>query len=384
MSYPVEGIRVLDLSQAVSGPYVGRILADLGADVVKVEWDRGDITNAFGLKTRGRSGLFTQMNVGKRGISIDRGKLEGADLLRRLAGRADVVIENFRPGVLDRAELGYETLSSRNKGLVLLSISGFGRGSPESQRRAYAPVVHAESGLLARQAEFDGRPVTDLCFALADTLAALHGTIAILAALSLRQQTGIGQHIDLSMLEAMVASDDYTHHAIDGVSDIYAPRGQVWDAPGGPIMIAADPKTLWAKFSAHVGAEDPAPMGADLEVKVKARSAAIGSWVSSFASRTQLIAALEEADLAWANIRTTQTLLESPTLKAAEVVAQVADGEGGHRGVIKMPYRFSGAECDVRRAAPMRGEHNRDVLQEWLGMAPGEIERLEADGSLLR
>src|SRR5438093_2163169 len=121
MTFPMEGLRVLDLSQAVSGPYAARVLADLGADVVKVEWPRGDITNVFGRKIGGVSGLFTQMNANKRGVAIDLSSPAGVELVLQLAAAADVVIENFRPGVLDRAGLGYDALAARNPRLVLLS-----------------------------------------------------------------------------------------------------------------------------------------------------------------------------------------------------------------------------------------------------------------------
>lgn len=199
MVAPYEGLRVLDLSQAIAGPYVGRVLADLGADVVKVEWPRGDVSDVFGRRIGGRSGLYTQMNAGKRGVTADLASAGGRELLRRLADRADVVVENFRTGVLERAGLGYRDLSATNPGVVVLSISGFGATSPERDRQAYAPVIHAESGLLARQSQLDGRPVTDVALALADTLAGLHGAVAVLAALALRRDTGAGQHIDLSM-----------------------------------------------------------------------------------------------------------------------------------------------------------------------------------------
>jgi CoA:oxalate CoA-transferase len=382
VALPIEGLRVLDLSQAVSGPYAGRILADLGADVVKVEWPRGDVTNVFGRRIAGRSGLFTQMNASKRGVGVDLSVPEGVQLVRELADRADVVVENFRPGVLARAGLDYTALSSRNPRLVMLSISGFGQKSPESTRQAYAPVIHAESGLLARQAMLDDRAPADIGLALGDTVAALHGTVAVLAALLLRQSTGRGQHIDLSMLEAMVASDDYVHNSIDGMFDLYAHRGKIWPAPGGPIMIAADPKTLWMRLAAHTEMRDPSPTGADLEAKIAARARAVSAWVRSFSNRAQLIAELEAANLAWADLRTTDTVLASPTLEAAQVVAYVDDHAGGRRGVVRMPYRFSDAECKVRGPAPMRGQHNQEVLADWTGLSRHQIEALEKSRAL--
>jgi len=382
MTLPMQDIRVLDLARAVSGPYVGRALCDLGADVVKVEWPGGDVSNAFGLHRAGRSGLYTQMNAGKRSVAIDHRVESGAHLVRRLAENVDVVVENFRPGVLEASGLGYRQLSEQNRGLIMLSISGFGQTGPEAQRRAFAPVIHAESGLLGRQAEVDSRSVTDLCLALADTLSGLHGTVAVLAALHARAQTGAGQHIDLSMLDAMIASDDYAHNAIDEIYDIYPARGEVWDAPGGPIMVAADSKTLWVKFSRHTGAEDADP-AASAEVKRDARLAAFGAWLQSFDDRDVLLAQLDAADLPWADVRTTSTLLDSPTLVERDVFTFVDDHAGGQRGVVRMPYRFSDAECGVRGPSPLPGEHNASVLQDWLGLDASEIEALAASGALL-
>jgi CoA:oxalate CoA-transferase len=321
------------------------------------------------------------MNASKRGIAVDRMVADGAELIRRLAAVADIVIENFRPGVLDRADLGYDALASTNPGLVMLSISGFGRTGPESQRQAYAPVVHAESGLVARQASLDGRTPTDLALALADSLAALHGTVAILAALLLRSRTGAGQHIDLSMLDAMVATDDYTHNAIDEVYDIYPPRGDMWPAAGGPIMVAADPKTMWVRMTKHTGMPDPAP-DADLATKIAARSTAIAAWIASFDDRAALMEELVAADLPWADVRTTETILESPSLIDREVLAQVDDGEGGQRGVVRMPYRFSAADCDVRGAAPTPGRDSDAVLRDWLHLPAEDIASLRSSGAL--
>ena len=379
----MAGIRVLDLAQAVSGPFAGRILGDLGADVVKVEWPRGDITNLFGKRVAGTAGLFLQMNAGKRGISVDLADAGGVELLRRLTERADVVIENFRPGVLDRAGLGYEALVATNPGLVMLSISGFGKDSPEAQRQAYAPVLHAESGLLDRQAVADGRAPADTTLALADTLAALHGTIAVLAALRLRDTTGQGQHIDLGMLQAMVASDDYTHNSIDKVAEIYPPRGDIWEAAGGPILVAADPKTIWVRVRDHTGVSDPAPADTTLPEKIAARTAVVASWIASFEDRAMLIAELAAAGLPWADLRTKDSLLDSPTLRAYDSVKTV-DAPGGPRGVIRMPYRFSNASADVSGPSPTRGQHNGRVLADWLGLTGDEAAVLVDEGVLLQ
>jgi crotonobetainyl-CoA:carnitine CoA-transferase CaiB-like acyl-CoA transferase len=207
---PLDGLRVLDLSRAVSGPFAGRILADLGADVVRAELPGTDVTQAFGKVIRGRSGLYSHVNAGKRSIVLDLQQPGDVTRLLDLAAACDVVVENFRPGVLDRFGAGWAALSAVNPRLVMLSISGFGREGEDAGRAAYAPVIHAEAGLIGRQADITGDPPADIAFAVADALAGLHGTIAILAALRLRDRTRTGQHIDLSMLEAMLATDDYT------------------------------------------------------------------------------------------------------------------------------------------------------------------------------
>lgn len=383
-SAPLRDLKVLDLSQAVSGPFAGRILADLGADVVKVEWSNGDVANYFGEVRGGVSGLFSHMNAGKRGIAVDLVHPLGKTIVRRLASHADVVIENFRPGVLDRAGVGYNELSALNQRLVMLSISGFGQRGPESGRMAFAPVIHAESGLLSRQAEFDqSAHIPDIAFNVGDVLAGVHGAVAILAALHARRRSGRGQHIDMSMLEAMVASDDYVHYALDESRQALPQRGEVWDAPGGPLMIAADRKLLWVRLRDYLGQDNAAiERNCSVDEGIASRKSRIANWIKSFDSRDGLIAALEAAGLAWADVRTPSDVLSSPTLMALGSVVDVPDASGVSRRVIRMPYHLSASECGVRGSAPVGGEHANEVLKEWLWLGPNEVARLEADGAL--
>lgn len=379
---PLDGVRALDLSRALSGPYVGRILSDLGADVVKVEVAGTDITQVFGPRSHGHSGLYVQQNSGKRNVSIDLTAPGGADLVTRMAGAADVVIENFRPGIVDRLGVGWSALSSANRSLVMLSVSGFGQWGPESQRQAYAPVVHAESGLLGRQAEVDGAPPNDIVMAMADSVTALHGAVAVLAAVRHAERTGVGQHIDLSMLESMLATDDYVHYSLEGTYPVWPARGRVYDAPGGPLLISGDPKYLWSRLAAHAGLPD-ADRSAGSEAKFAARMSAIEAWVASFTDRAELVSELEAAGLAWAELRTPATVMDSPTVIARQVVAHVDDRDGGTRPVIRMPYRFSSARSEPRGGAAHVGEHNDEVLGQWLGLEPDEIGHLIDDGTLV-
>jgi CoA:oxalate CoA-transferase len=372
---PLPAWRVLDMSQAISGPYAARILADLGADVVRVEGPRTDVTEYFGVVRDGRAGMYAQMNTGKRSVGVDLAVAGATGLVTDLAQRADVLIENFRPGVMERLGLGYGQLSGANPALVMLSISGFGSAGPDSQRRALAPVIHAESGLLARQAELDERPPTDLPLALADTLTALHATVALLAALHKRTATGLGQHIDLSMLAAIAATDDHAHALLDGTGEAYSSRGTIWQAPGGPLLIAAPPKHAWSMLSRAGLVSDPAPPGTDLATKVRLRQQAIQDWISGFGDRASLLAALESAGVAWGDVR------DSADVFAGGVHS--VSVPGSERRVTGLPYHFSAAQAVIRRRAPRRGEHNAEVLAEWLGLDQATAEGLAARGVLI-
>lgn len=382
METPLASVRVLDLSRVLSGPFAGRMLSDLGADVVKVEPPEGDITRGWGDIRNGLSGYYTQQNAGKRNLCVDLEADGATELLLRLASRADIMIENFRPGVLDHHGLDWEALQERNPGLILLSISGFGKASPEAERPAYAPVLHAEAGFVARQAHFDGAAPTDPVLSIADTNAGLHGLVGILAALWMRERTGRGQHIDIAMLDAMLATDDYAHFALDEFPTTRG-GGEVWDAPGGPIMITGDFRAIWRLLVRRLAVVDPTPAGASLEQKIRLRRAAAADFYLSFPDRGSLTAALDSVNLAWGDVRSTGAAFASPTAVARGTVAAVDDRGGATRPVVESPYRFSGARSGVTRGAGYRGEHNRTVLAEWLEAPRGEINQLEEAGVLL-
>ncbi len=358
------------------------MLSDLGADVVKVEPPEGDITRGWGAVRHALSGYYTQQNAGKRTLCVDLDAPGGSDLLLRLAERADILIENFRPGVLDRHGLGWESLRAVNPGLILLSISGFGQSSPEAKRPAYAPVLHAEAGIVARQAHFDAAPPTDPVLSIADTNAGLHGLVGILAALWMRERTGHGQHVDIGMLDAMLATDDYAHFALDEIPVIRG-GGEIWEAPGGPIMITGDFRAIWRVLVRRLGVVDPTPPGASLPEKIRLRRRASAEFYLSFPDRASLVAVLDSANLAWGDVRPTEDAFTSPSAKARGIVAAVDDRGGGTRPVVESPYRFSAADSGVRGGASYRGEHNREVLAEWLGASRDEIAELEEAGVLL-
>ena len=375
MTYPLSGLKVIDMSRVLAGPFAGRMLADLGADVVKIEPPEGDVTRLWGKVISGVSGYFHQQNVSKRGMCIDLSGDRGAALVKRLTAGADILIENFRPGVMNRLGLGFDTLSAVKPDLIMLSISGFGQDSPESRRAAYAPVVHAELGFLHRQAEDAGAYPVDLTLSVADTNASLHGLVAVLSALHLRTKTGVGQHIDMAMVDASVVTDDRLHYQLEA-SHARRPQGnEVWDTAGGQMILAGDLRFLWKQLTDHFDVPDPSPEGATLDDKIRCRHEALQQFLKETCrDRDAVIAALAKMNVAWGDVRTSRTLREQPTVRHRQSVIDVTDAEGNERPVTASPYRFSAARAGVQSPAPRKGEHNAAVLEDWLGMTAAEVD----------
>lgn len=382
-TYPLEGIKVLDFSRVLAGPFAGRMLADLGADVVKIEPPDGDSTRLWGKVVGGISGYYSLVNAGKRNISIDL-RAEGApELVFALSRKADVVLENFRPDVMDRLGIGYEKLSAINPRLIMLSISGFGRKGPESHRPAYAPIVHAELGLIARAAR-GGAVKRDLPLSVSDTNAGLHGLVALLSALLMRQRTGRGQHIDIAMIDATLATDDQLHFEMEDAEATRNLPPDIWETGPGAILVSADFRYLWRLLTAEFGVADLSYPGMDLDAKIAARRSAVDAFMRTLTSWEAVEAAMAKMNLAWGRVRTGASLREQPTIAARGSFADIDDRAGGVRPIAQSPYRFSDAASGVRGPAPHRGEHNAEVLKEWLGASREDTANLLAAGVLTR
>jgi CoA:oxalate CoA-transferase len=382
MRQPLAGIRVLDLSRVVSGPVVGRIFADMGADVVKVESPEGDITRLWGANIHGVPGFFLQQNAGKRGVCVDLRQPQAANVVLDLAEQADVLIENFRGGVMDRLGIGWPVLRSRNPRLVMLSITGFGQMGPEAHRPAYASIIQAESGLVARLAEADDRRPTDFITSIADYNSGLHGTIATLAAVLQARVTGVGDHIDLAMLDAMMATDDYLHHALDNApmtrlgGEYYQTSDGLWTIVSGPI------NHVFRTIAASVGLADPAHAEDSATEKIQARRSALQTWAAGLTSRADLCAVLDDLSLPWGALKRPSEAALSPTVTHRRSIGSVADSPQTTRPVVQMPYRFAGSSTGVAHRSPHLGEHNDDVLSQWLGYSGDTISSLTRDGVL--
>ncbi|MDD9964132.1 MAG: CoA transferase [Gammaproteobacteria bacterium] len=381
--YPLAHLKVLDFSRVLAGPFAGRLLCDLGADVVKVEPPDGDVTRLWGRVVAHLPGFYHQQNAGKRDICIDLRTDGGRQLAIELAAKADILIENFRPDVMPRLGLGYEALRAVNPRLVMLSISGFGQGGPESHRPAYAPIIHAEAGLLARQARRGRIPYRDLPLSVADTNASLHGLVGLLAAIIARQQTGVGQHIDLAMIDATVATDDQLHYDLED-SEATAPlTSETWESGAGWILVSADFRYLWRILVNEFDLIDPTHKTMPLAEKIRLRRECMQAFFAGLESWEAVEAAMARVNIAWGRVREPADLPEQPTLANRGLIRSMDDRAGGQRPVVQAPWRFSNAKHGVRGPAPHRGEHNAAVLADWLGRSATEAEALTAAGILL-
>ncbi len=384
MEYPLANLRVLDFSRVLAGPFAGRMLADLGADVVKIEPPDGDVTRLWGKIVANIPGYYHQQNAGKRNICIDL-RAEGArDLVLDLVRRADILIENYRPDVMARLGLGYDVLAAANPRLIMLSISGFGRGGPESHRPAYAPIVHAEAGLMDRQARRGSIPPRDLPLSVADTNASLHGLVALLAAVILRERTGKGQHIDIAMIDATIATDDQVHYDLEDSEDTGPLRNDVWQTGAGPVLVSADFRHLWRRLTSEIGVHDPTHADMPLDEKIATRREIVRQFMAALATWDDVETSMARMGIAWGQVRQAHTLPMQPTVAHRAAIVEIDDRAGGTRPITQSPYRFSDAKSGVRGPAPHRGEHNHEVLEEWLSLAPEAVDALIAHGVVQR
>jgi len=374
--YPLANLKVLDFSRVLAGPFAGRMLSDLGADVVKVEPPDGDVTRLWGKIVGGVPGYFHQQNAGKRNISIDLRAPGARDLVLDLVRQADILIENYRPDVMPRLGFGYDVLKAINPRLIMLSISGFGANGPESKRPAYAPIVHAEVGLLARAVRRDKLPARELPLSVADTNASLHGLIGVLSAVILRERTGLGQHIDMAMVDATLVTDDQIHYELEDSESTMGLPNEVWQTGVGQILVSSDIRLLWRLMTTKLGVPDPTSSDMNFDTKVATRRKVIEDYLAALETWAEVESVMDRMNTAWGQVRPGADLREQPTLKHRGSIVEIDDRAGGTRPIPQSPYRFSDAKSGVRGPAPHLGEHNAQVLSDWLGFSAASVRTL--------
>jgi crotonobetainyl-CoA:carnitine CoA-transferase CaiB-like acyl-CoA transferase len=394
-SGPLAGVRVLDLSRILSGPFATMIFADLGADVIKLEnTTTGDDTREWAPPYQGdQSAYFLSVNRNKRGVAVDLKTEQGRDIALRLAERADVVMENFRPGTADRLGLGYEQLSTVNPGLIYASISGFGQTGPYAAEPGYDAIAQALGGLMSVTGEADGEPVR-VGNSVADLGAAMWAAIGILAALHSRHATGRGEWIDISLLDGQIASLTYLAGGYFASGDVPRRYGsahpsivpyQAMRTRDGHLMVAVGNDALWRRFAPLVGLAELVddPRFATNPQRVANRTELIERIETALASKgsAEWAAELARAGIPAGAINSIDAALAHPQVQWRDMVLTTEHPTAGTLRMAGSPIKLSRYTATVRRPPPTLGEHTDEVLGE-LGYSAADIAAMRDDGAV--
>ena len=380
----LEGIRVLDVTQVMAGPFCAMQLCDMGADVIKVEPPEGDPTRRMGARTGSDSAGFAALNRGKRAIVLDLKSAAGRRAFQTLVARADILIENFRPGVMRQLGLDYDALSAENPRLVYASISGYGQTGPDAARGGFDLIAQGVSGLMSVTGEPGGAPVK--CgVPLTDLGAALFALAAILAALHHRDRTGRGQHIDTSLVEAGLAlsvweaaeyfTEGVTPRPLGSAHRFLAPYQAVRCADGH-ITIGAGTDRLFIDLCALLDHPEWATMPefAEPSARVRNRSALIDriEAITSTNTKAHWLAKLEAHGIPCGPINTYADAFGDPQIRARQMVVEIDHPSLGALRTLGSPIKMSETPPRVSRHVPRLGEHTREVLRE-AGLTDEEI-----------
>lgn len=395
---PLAGVRVVELSMFMAGPTAGIMLADLGADVIKVERvPDGDDTRRFRPpEICGEAAAFMMMNRNKRGIAVDAKSPDGLALLRSLCASADIMIENFRPGTLDRLGLGYSELSALNPKLVYGTISGYGLTGPESSRPGLDLIAQAFSGLMSITGEGPGRPPVKVGAPVSDTTAGMLLALGVTAAYAHAQKTGHGQHVDTSLIEAAI-SHTYWQSAMSlATGETPAPMGsahplsapyQAFECSDGWLVVGAPNDLNFRRIVEALGlsglAEDHRFLtNADRKANLEALVALMAPAFAPL-PRADALSRLEAAGVPCGPVNTVPEMLAHEQTRAREMVTRVTHPRAGEVDTIGCAIKFSKTPSRVARPAPLLGADNDDVARE-LGYGPSEIADLYSSGALRR
>jgi formyl-CoA transferase len=390
---PLSGVRVLDLTRVVAGPYCSMFLGDLGAEVVKIEQPgAGDDTRGWGPPfAGGESAYYLCINRNKQSLTLDLKSKRAVELLRQLVKAADVIIENFRPGTMERLGLGEKELREINPRLIYASLTGFGADGPMSDWPGYDLIVQAWGGLMSITGTPDGEPVK-VGVAIIDLVAGLMLGKAITAALFAREKIGVGQRIDTSLLEAEVAS-------LINVGSNYLIGGKVptrwgnahpnivpyqnFQTADGYLVIGVASEVIWKRFCEAIGQRDLINDSrfADNSKRVENRSELIALLSETFLQRRNdaWFKLLTDAEVPCAPVQTIDQVFQAPQVLQRDMLIEVDHPTAGKVRIAGIPVKFSVTPAAVRLPPPLLGQHNETILKSWLGLSADSIDELKKE-----
>lgn len=390
---PLQGIKVVEISVAMAGPYCGMMLADYGADVVKIErTEQGDESRNWAPFFPGKmSHYFAAVNRNKKSLAVDMKSEAGRDIVAKLAAEADVLIDNFRPGVLDGLGLGYEVLKKKNPRLVYCSISGFGPTGPLKDERSNDVAMQAYAGAMSITGEA-GRGPVKMGISVADIGAGMFGLTGIMMAIHMRHATGVGQRVDTSLLEGQVSMLAYHYTAFFASGKVPERKGssaqglvpyQAFEASDGWMVVAVFTDRMWRDLCGAVGKSEwgEDPRFATPPQRMVNRDTIIDAFTQIFAGDTVEAwrARLSPAGIPCTPVLRIDQVVEEEQVLARDMIVEVDTPGSGKLRMAGVPIKFSDAAGGVRTGPPRLGEHSREVVES-LGYSEAEIERLMTAG----
>ncbi len=390
---PLEGLRVVDLTRVLSGPYCTMQLGDLGAEVIKVEQPgKGDDTRAFAPPYQGEeAAYFLSVNRNKKSVTLDMKSAAGKEVLRRLIDVSDILVENFRPGAMDRLGFGFAAVHARRPALIYCSISGFGDTGPQRDRPGYDVIVQGEAGVMDLTGPQDGAPYK-VGTAIGDLVSGLTAAQGILAALHAAKATGKGQHVSISMYEVVAALLTFNASIYFATGQSPRRRGnehptivpyETFEASDGWINLGVANDDLWQRFCKGAERQDLAadPRFAKASDRVRNRDTLVPiiRTLIKQRSREDWLARMDRAGVPSGAIRSVGEVCDGALLEARDMIAQMPHPSAGTVKAVKNAMHLSATPLDGYQAPPTLGQHTRQVLGELLGFSAEEIEKLARD-----
>jgi CoA:oxalate CoA-transferase len=392
---PLENVKVLDLTRVLAGPYASMMMADFGAEIIKIESPKtGDDSRAFGPFVGKESAYFMSLNRGKRSMTMNLKSPKAQELFKKMVKKVDVVLENYRPGTMEKFGLGYEEIKKINPNIIYTACSGFGHTGPYSKKPAYDVIVQGMGGIMSITGQENGEP-TRVGASVGDLTAGLFAVIGTLTALYNREKTGVGQKVDVAMLDCQVAilENAISRYLVNGVAP--GPIGnrhpsitpfEAFKAKDGYVIIAVGNDRLWKKFCDLINRpeliEDERFVSNAKRTENQKQLKAILDTIFPDKTVDEWLEAIDGAGIPCGPINTVDRVMKDPQVLARDMIVEVDHPVAGKFKMPGLPIKLSETPGAVESPAPLLGQHTEELLHELLGLSKEEVAKLKEEGAL--